>query len=230
MLRFSLNIFIVFVLWFLFIYLFKMFLLPELMWARDMWGWLCVCVCVNTAHLCTGRSSPGTRPEPSTLLRLSPSRCCAGYGPDAAAESRRTEERRRKKKREEEEEEEEEREEDEDEEEESRGLMKTERNWVSWNIHGGFLKHLFYFMHWQKHAPTEPINNQSTTRPKELINQSISGETLAASQTPESSQDKKKIKFKLNHSHQEKPTVRSRRRRTLSPGSSFSPDYTSPHH
>lgn len=48
-------------------------------------------------HLCTGRSSPGTRPEPSNLLPLSPSRCCAGSSPGAAAGSHRTGRRGRRR-------------------------------------------------------------------------------------------------------------------------------------
>lgn len=45
---------------------------------------------VAVIYLCKDHSSPGTRPMPSIRRRLSPSRCCAGSSPDAAAESLQT--------------------------------------------------------------------------------------------------------------------------------------------
>lgn len=61
---------------------------------------VCVCVCINErrliclcahfAHLCMDRSWPETRLEPSNLLQLSPSPCCAKSSPNAAAESLQT--------------------------------------------------------------------------------------------------------------------------------------------
>lgn len=49
-----------------------------------------ICLCAHFAHLCMDRSWPETRLEPSNLLRLSPSPCCAKSSPNAAAESLQT--------------------------------------------------------------------------------------------------------------------------------------------
>lgn len=45
----------------------------------------------KATHLYMDHFWPGTRPEPSNLLRLSPLLCCAESAPDAAAESLQTE-------------------------------------------------------------------------------------------------------------------------------------------
>lgn len=52
---------------------------------------------VTVIYLCMDHSWPGTRPAPSIRRRLSPSRCCAGSSPDAAAENLQTEENRKRK-------------------------------------------------------------------------------------------------------------------------------------
>lgn len=71
----------------------------------SVWVYKSVCVhahvCVTVIYLCMDHFSPGTRPEPSIRLRLSPSRCCAESSPDAAAESLQTKEVKQRKKMEE---------------------------------------------------------------------------------------------------------------------------------